>query len=165
MCFHKVSFSVASQSALLEKMSNNSSFAFGQKFLWTFLLWKKVPLDIFTLEKSSFGHFYFGQKFLWTFFLWTNFLMDNFTLDKSSYGHFIFGQKFLLTFLHWKKMPILTFFKLSDLMGTESGRKVCLNTLHWQKIQFDITSFGNSFSFLEICTFGHKFFWEKIHLK
>ena len=145
--------------------SSFGHFYFGKKFLWTFVLWKKVPLGIFTLEKSSFGHFYFGQKFLWTFFLWTKVPMDHFTLDKSSYGHFNFGQKFLLTFLHWNNMPILTFFKLSVFVGIESGKKVGLNTLHWQKILIEITSFGNNFSFLEICTIGHNFFWEKIQLK
>ena len=62
-------------------------------------------MDIFTLEKSSFGHFYFGKKFLWTFLLWTKVPLDIFSLDKFSNGQFYFGQKFLWTFYLWAKVP------------------------------------------------------------
>ena len=73
-------------------------FLFGKKFLLEFFLWKIIPVDIFSLEISSWWNFFFGKKFMlklcfgWNFLLkkllWNKVPVEIITLEKSSWWNF-----------------------------------------------------------------------------
>ena len=103
-----------------------------------FFLWKKIPDDIFSLEK----------KFLLTFFLWKKVPVEKFSLEKSSFWKHYFGKKFLLKLSLWIKVPV-------EISSSHSlfTRNLYIWLLFWK------TKIGNIFLISII-------FWEKVlHFK
>ena len=167
-------------------MGKNSfvNFFFGRKFFWEFFLWKKIPVDMSSLDKSSYWKFFFGKKFLLTCLLWIKVPTENSSLEKNSWWNRKFpfsvwksnlknkfGNRFLNYTTVWKN-----FLHLKKELGKISqfqnffGNNFFGKKYSWKRIQLDIFShFWKKSPLVKISlvknSTGNNFCWEKFHWK